>query len=385
MTVDLASYLVGHADVETGRLGGVVPLRLPAWADRQHDRPDLRWAARNPAGVRLRLRTAARTVTVTLHATVIEHASEAVTPRVTVYEAGRCTVRNVPGATVLRIGDTAGTPTVAGIDLGRAYDLVIHRRGTDDLLEILLPHNCQIELLGIHADAPVAPAGPDGSPVWVHYGSSISHGSQAREPQQPWPVQVARQVGLDLRNLSYSGNAQLDPFAARVAAGFPADLITAKIGINVVNGDSMRAGPFRTAVHGFLDTVRERLPSVPVVLVSAISCPLQEQSPGPVLAVDGQFVIGRREVEGERGALTLALSRQIVAEVVHARSAGDRRLHYVDGRSLFGPDDAGSLFDGLHPDQQGTDLIAARFWASLPERVRDLVAASDQPKTSAER
>ncbi|SDF76754.1 hypothetical protein SAMN05660662_3323 [Blastococcus aurantiacus] len=53
----LEAYLVGHLAHEAGPHGGIVPLRLPAWAARQHDRPDLRWAAQTPAGVRIRPRS----------------------------------------------------------------------------------------------------------------------------------------------------------------------------------------------------------------------------------------------------------------------------------------------------------------------------------------
>jgi hypothetical protein len=41
----------------------------------------------------------------------------------------------------------------------------------------------------------------------------------------------------------------------------PADLITLKVGINLVNADSMRERTFRPAVHAFLDTIREGIPT----------------------------------------------------------------------------------------------------------------------------
>ncbi|MEH1099566.1 GDSL-type esterase/lipase family protein [Micromonospora sp. CPCC 205561] len=377
----LSDCLVGHADIEIGRHGGIVPLRLPAWADRQHDRADLRWAARNPAGVRLRMRTAARTVTITSHATVVDDGRAAV-PRLVVFDGGPGSVHDIPRPSALRIGpDDAGGVRVVGIDPGDPYHLTIDRDGTEGLLEVLLPHNCQIELLGLAADGPVVPAGPERGPVWVHYGSSISHGNDAEQPHQPWPVQVARRHGWDLRNLSFSGNATLDPFAGRVAGTMPADLVTAKVGINVVNADCMRAPMFRTALHGFVDSVRERLPRTPIVLFSAVSCPMHEDTPGPVRYTGGRFVPARRDVEGERDALTLSVSRRIVEDVVRARQSADPHLFHVDGRALLGPDDTGTLFDGLHPDQSGTDLIAARFVDALPPGVR----AAVQPNTSADR
>ena len=77
---------------------------------------------------------------------------------------------------------------------------------------------------------------------------------------------AARRAGVDLQSFAFAGQCQLDPFAARMIADQPADLISVKLGINVVNGDTMRERTFVPAVHGLLDTIRERHPDVPLVL-----------------------------------------------------------------------------------------------------------------------
>ena len=46
----------------------------------------------------------------------------------------------------------------------------------------------------------------------------------------------------------------------------PADMINVKIGINIVNADVMRLRAFGPAVHGFLDTVRDGHPGVPMLV-----------------------------------------------------------------------------------------------------------------------
>ena len=53
-------------------------------------------------------------------------------------------------------------------------------------------------------------------------------------------MRAAAALDWQLRNLSFAGNAQLDGFAARMIRDAPADLITLKVGINLVNADSMR-------------------------------------------------------------------------------------------------------------------------------------------------
>ena len=62
------------------------------------------------------------------------------------------------------------------------------------------------------------------------------------------------------------------------------------------------------------------------------------------------------------GALTLRRIRGLLAAAVDARrGAGDTNIHYLDGLSLFGPDDAGDLPDLLHPNREGYARMGARF------------------------
>ena len=132
----------------------------------------------------------------------------------------------------------------------------------DKLVEIASPHNESIELIELRTDDSVSPV-ESTRPVWIHHGSSISHGSNASTPTQIWPAVSARLGGVELRNLGFGGGALVDPFLARVIRDAPADLISVKLGIDVVNLDSMRLRAFVPAVHGFLDTIRDGHPHHP--------------------------------------------------------------------------------------------------------------------------
>lgn len=147
----------------------------------------------------------------------------------------------------------------------------------------------------------------------------------------------------------------LDPFVARTIRDLAADAISLELGINVVNGDTLRERTFAPAVHGFLDTVREGHPHTPVLVVSPIWCPSVEDHPGPnLVAPDGKFVAKDGCEELRAGCLTLRRVREILASLVEARRrAGDEHLHLLDGLALFGPDDAGDLPDDLHPNAAG--------------------------------
>ncbi|MDQ7993381.1 MAG: GDSL-type esterase/lipase family protein, partial [Propionicimonas sp.] len=202
----------------------------------------------------------------------------------------------------------------------------------------------------------------------VHHGSSISHGSNAATPSRTWAAVAARLGGVELRNLGLGGSALVDPFLSRVMRDAPADLISVKLGINVVNLDAMRLRAFVPAVHGFLDTIRDGHPTTPVLLVSPLHCPIHEDTPGPggfdpVALGAGRvnFIATGQPGDRAQGRLTLAVIREALAELAGRRA--DPNLHFLDGRTLYGPADAAAhpLPDALHPDPATHGLVGTRF------------------------
>ena len=234
-------------------------------------------------------------------------------------------------------------------------------------VEIWLPHREMTELVALRTNAPIQPAPNRGRKVWLHHGSSISHGSNAESPTTTWPALAASLGGVELINLGFGGSALLDPFTARALRDTPADLISVKIGINLVNADAMRLRAFTPAMHGFLDTIREGRPTTPLLVISPIYCPIHEDTPGPCMP---DFSTGKllfratgdpEEVAG--GKLTLKVVRDELARIVKQRSAEDLNLHYLDGRELYSEADFAELPlpDQLHPDAATHRLIGERF------------------------
>jgi hypothetical protein len=370
ITIPITADLVrGAVELEsTGR--GLVPHRLPARARAQNTDPRLAMAEAQPAGVRLRFRSSAGVVELETRPTKVVYAGAPPRPD-GVYDLlvdGELVAQaSAGGGSTLTVDPRTGAGTHRDGPTGtvRFDGLGTHPKD----VEIWLPHNEITELVALRTDAPVA-AVPERRRVWLHHGSSISHGSNAASPATTWPALAATAAGVELVNLGFSGNALLDPFTARALRDTPADLISVKLGINVVNADLMRLRAFGPAVHGFLDTIREGHPSVPLLVVSPLYCPIHEQTPGPgdfdheALALgEVRFRATGDPAERAAGKLTLEVIREELARIVAQRQAEDANLHYLDGRELYGEADFAEfpLPDALHPCPAAHRRIGERF------------------------
>ncbi|MFE2459251.1 GDSL-type esterase/lipase family protein [Streptomyces sp. NPDC059402] len=359
--------LRGALDLERTERG-LLPHRLPARARARNNDGQLAMAESQPSGVRLALRT--RATAIELDTLPTKRVYVGAPPRPDgVYDLlvdGRPAGRgSVAGGNTLTIDMTAGTAGLASGPAGTLRFTDLPGRSKD--IEIWLPHNETTELVALRTNAPVEAAPDPGRRVWLHHGSSISHGSDAASPTTTWPALAASLGGVELINLGLGGGALLDPFTARAMRDTPADLISVKIGINVVNADLMRLRAFGPAVHGFLDTVREGHPTVPLLVVSPILCPVHEDTPGPLAPdfTDGRvrFVATGDPAERASGKLTLNVIRDELSRIVTERAAEDENLHHLDGRALYGEADAADLPlpDGVHPDAATHRLIGERF------------------------
>ncbi|MGW1158676.1 GDSL-type esterase/lipase family protein [Streptomyces sp. NPDC002519] len=359
--------LRGALDVER-TAHGLLPHRLPARARQQIPDGQLAMAEAQPSGVRLVFRT--RATAVELDTLPTKRAYRGLpTPADGVYDLlvdGRLAAQaTVPGGKVHTIDMATQSVELREGPPGTARFTGLPAR--DKHVEIWLPHTEITELIALRTDAPVEPAPDSGRTVWLHHGSSISHGSNAAHPTAIWPALAAAQGGVELVNLGFGGGALLDPFTARAMRDTPADLISVKIGINIVNADVMRLRAFTPAVHGFLDTLREGHPATPLLVVSAILCPVQEDTPGPLAPdFDGgtvRFKAMGDAAERAAGRLTLNVIRDELARLVEQRAADDPHLHYLDGRDLYGEVDYAELPlpDGVHPDPAGHRRIAENF------------------------
>ncbi|MFB6508078.1 MULTISPECIES: lipase [unclassified Streptomyces] len=357
--------LRGALDLET-TAAGVMPRRLPAWTKEQYQDPSVHGVTVMPSGVRLVFRTDARALELEILTSTGQLATDP-HPRPTgmlelLVDGALAGRRQTPVGNVLRmagpkaaqrlIPGKPGTVRFAGLPAGMKN------------VELWLPQQTPTELVALRADGDVLAPLQDGRRRWVHHGSSISHCIEADGPTGTWPVVAAALGGVEVINLSQAGNALLDPYVARTIRDTPADLISLKVGINIVGLSAFRLRTFGPAVHGFLDTIRDGHPDTPLLLISPVSCPALEQVPGPTrTGPDGRITALGDPADVADGALSLTVVRTELARIVAARQASDPHLHCLDGRALLGPDETDDLPDGLHPTAVAYRRMGKRFAA----------------------
>ncbi len=358
--------IVGALDLDRTQTG-IAPRRLPAWTRPQIPDLFMDFMVSLSAGVRLVFRTDSPWIELDALPTGFEvttsPAPEVVFDLVADDErVGRHSVdfgtRFVLDLTTLDLQVRAGdVGTVRFDDLGstvREYELWLPQSAATELRELRVADGASIE------------RSRAARPRWAHYGSSISHCVEAHGPTDAWPAIAARDAGVDLLQFAFAGQCQLDQFVARSIRDEAPDLVSMEVGINVVNADTLDVRTFAPALHGFLDTLRERLPEVPILVVSPIICPMVEDHPGPTLPDDhgGFRILTDAPPELRATSLTLRQIRRIVTEVVDGRRGrGDVNIHALSGLELFGEADAPDLPDGLHPSAEGYRLMGERFRA----------------------
>jgi hypothetical protein len=274
-------------------------------------------AAEKAAGVRLRFETDSSVVTLNIEPEGEERPLDLT-----------CGPDIVQSA-ILSAGE--GEVTFGGLRADPAvYEIWLPQAGVVRLQSLAVPDNAFIR------------PGRHHRPRWVAYGSSITQCGGAHSPARTWPGIAARAHDLHLTCLGYGGNCDCDPVVAEMIADLPADVITLKLGINIMAHNSFSPRTYQPAVIGMVRTIRRGHPLVPIGVVTAICSPPREQAKNAV-------------------GMSLSDYRTHTAEaVLRLRDFGDEHVHLFDGLDLLGPEDAGYLPDDTHPNADGYELIGRR-------------------------
>lgn len=182
---------------------------------------------------------------------------------------------------------------------------------------------------GVDAGAALEAPRPHPAPGPIcFYGSSITQGFCASRPGLAYPAIVCRELGAEMINLGFGGNAKGDLDVARAIAELD-------MACFVMDYDHNCEGPEHLAEthEPFFRVIREARPDLPVVFVTSPNIPKAPE------------FFGRR------------------ADVIrrtydNAREAGDERVWFVHGSSLFPENWQDCTVDRLHPNDLGFHYMA---------------------------
>ncbi len=179
--------------------------------------------------------------------------------------------------------------------------------------------------IGLKEGALLAPGGSYRSikPI-VYYGSSITQGGCASRPGNCYQGFVQRALNVDYINLGFSGCAKGEPQMARYIANLQMSAFVMDYDHNAATAEDL------LKTHApFYRIIREAQPDLPILCISRPS-----DFPTPSIIHE-----------------TAAIVRDTVLQ---AQASGDRKIYFLDGRTLFGsdiPEDC--TVDGIHPNDLG--------------------------------
>ena len=162
----------------------------------------------------------------------------------------------------------------------------------------------------------------------VYYGTSITQGGCASRPAMDYQAILARKLNLDYVNLGFSGNGLGEPELARAVAEIDASMFVFDFAQNNRTEESLRQN-----YEPFLNTVREKHPDTPILVITPIGNARETLSPA------------KTELEKMRELIRGIASKHI--------AAGDRHLQVVEGTDLLGFDQMDGVVDGTHPNDLG--------------------------------
>ena len=195
--------------------------------------------------------------------------------------------------------------------------------------------------IGLTAGARVLPPSPPriSKPV-VFYGTSITQGGCASTAGSDFISTIGRMLDVEVINLGFSGNGKGEPELAQFISEIDASVYVLDYAANVSVEEQ------RQTLPPFVDTLRAKHPTTPILLVTNLCYAQYDYAPG-----SRQIQEDRRDV--------------MIAFYAERRKAGDRNLHLADGFSLIAYGEDACYVDGVHPADHGFQLMAQRLAPAL--------------------
>ena len=172
----------------------------------------------------------------------------------------------------------------------------------------------------------------------VFYGSSITQGGCASKPGNSYEAFLGRWLDFDHINLGFSGNGKGEVNMAEYIASLPMSAFVLDYDHNAPTVEHLKETHFR-----FYDIVRKAQPELPIIMISM--------------------------PDTDRAPENADLRREIILDTyLTARKNGDKKVWFVDGRTLFGGRDRDCCsMDGTHPNDLGFYRMAEGIYPALKE------------------
>jgi lysophospholipase L1-like esterase len=345
------------ADWES-KTGGMQPVRMPqVWRDKIPDRSAAR--ALSTAGVALRLRTDSNKIVIRLTFIDVPEApntspeslwERARPPYFDVYRDGKFVV-NVPAKIAYYEQDVT------------VFDDSTGARKESEF-SILFPHyyrNAEVIVggIGLAKDAELLPPAPRNVPVVLFHGDSITHGHGVTSPRETYVWQTCEMANCEPLNLGFGGSAWTDPSVADyIASRKDWDVLVLMLGTNSFGGNDSTGKPetlaqYRDKYGAFLDAVRAKHPTKPILCVT------------PILT--HQDITRQKNKNGDLPQDY----RNAIQQVVEQRRGRDQNLYFLDGLRLINDPLYLLVVDQVHPNEGGSLKMAEGIAAILKPILKD--------------
>ena len=212
---------------------------------------------------------------------------------------------------------------------GYTGEVTIKQKGIHEYILFFPLYNSISELkIFLEADANLYESQKyrDIAPI-LYYGASIDQGACASRPDCSYPAMLSKWNDIDYINLGFSGNCKGEPAMAEYLSNIDCSLFFMAYDGNV------SVEHLRKTHYKFYEIYRRARKEVPIVFMSV---PCFDNYPNTE----------------ER--------RQILRQsYMKARGQGDDNVYFIDGETLFGPEDREiCTVEGIHPNDLGFYRIA---------------------------
>lgn len=176
----------------------------------------------------------------------------------------------------------------------------------------------------------------------VYYGSSITQGGCASKPGNSYQGFLSRWLNADQINLGFSGHGWGETVMAEYIASLNASAFVMDYDYNAPTPEHLQA-----THEAFFQIIRKAQPDLPVIFVTH----------PPHGAFVDKDMEARREI--------------IRSTYLHAKAAGDDKVWFVDGQTIFGDADIyDCTMDGVHPNDLGFHKMARTLYPVLKEALQ---------------